>query len=288
MQLLLVAHSRGKMRLKSVELTTGDVTPPRFAQPPLVDSAETSLRLRVSSSEPATLHWAISYDNVAAEYRYQLLGFKTSKLSTQQVLQVSNVSAAAESARLIDPTSGVLALRRLQQDTAGNETLLQEAGPIVAWGQWRLDSANQVVDLDITPPCISDTVMCMEHTDSLNPQTEYKVCVCRLLEGVVRHAVASSPGASAKPDVEGVNVISCPRGCSCCEAWSSEVCGVACVCMPTQKSCKATQKPVREPHSQVTLCAKRCHWQTLRKPPVVHLRPGSLHAGSGHAIWHAL
>lgn len=160
-------------------MTTGDVTPPRFAQPPLVDSAETSVRLRVSSSEPATLHWAISYNNVAAEYRYQLLGFKSSKLSTQQVLDVSSApDAAAESGLLAGGRAGsAAALRRLQQSAGGNDTVLRETGPIVAWGQWQLDRANEVTDLEITPPCINNTVMCMEHTDSLNPQTEYKVGV---------------------------------------------------------------------------------------------------------------
>lgn len=176
-QLLLVAHSRGKMRMTEVKLVTGDVIPPRFAQPPLVDTAETSMRLRVSTSEPATLHWAISYDNVAAEYRYQLLGFKTSQLSTQQVLAVSS-TPAAEAARVSGDGSAAAARRQLHQGTVGNGTELREDGPIVAWGQWEVAGANEVTDLEITPPCISDTVMCAEHTDSLNPQTQYKVRIC--------------------------------------------------------------------------------------------------------------
>lgn len=174
----MVAYSSGKMRMAEVDLTTGDVTAPRFAQPPLVDTAATSMRLRVSTSEPATLHWAISYDNVAVEYRYKLLGFKTSKLSTQQVLAASQAGASTESALAVGVGGGGAAAvrRRLQDATAGSGTELQEDGPIVAWGQWQVAGANEVIDLEITPPCMSGTVMCAEHTDSLNPQTGYKVC----------------------------------------------------------------------------------------------------------------
>lgn len=188
-----MAYSRGKMRMTEVDLTSGDMTAPRFAQPPLVDTAATSMRLRVSTSEPATLHWAISYDNVAAEYRYQLLGFKTSKLSTQQVLDLSQAGVSTESGWAASGGRGggrggggaaAAVRRRLQEATASNGTELREDGPIVAWGQWEVAGANEVVDLEITPPCISGTVMCTEHTDSLNPQTQYKVrsraapCAC--------------------------------------------------------------------------------------------------------------
>lgn len=90
MQLALVAQARGKYRLVVLEVTTGDITAPSFAQPPLISSDETALSMRVSVSEPATLHWAITYEDVSAEYRYQLLGFKTSLLSAEQVLAVSD------------------------------------------------------------------------------------------------------------------------------------------------------------------------------------------------------
>lgn len=168
--------------MTEIELTTGDVTPPRFAQPPLVDAGETSMRVRVSTSEPATLHWAISYDNVAAEYRYQLLGFKTSSLSTSQVLELSQATAATEAGGAYSSRVAAVPARRLHQEAVENGTVLPEDGPVVAWGQWEVSDANEVVDVEITPPCFSDTVMCTEHTDSLNPETQYKVwCHCNLM-----------------------------------------------------------------------------------------------------------
>jgi hypothetical protein len=90
-QLALVAQSRGKYRLTVLNVTTGDITAPSFAQPPLISSDETALSIRVSVNEPATLHWAITYEDVSAEYRYQLLGFKSSVLSAEQILAVSGV-----------------------------------------------------------------------------------------------------------------------------------------------------------------------------------------------------
>jgi hypothetical protein len=90
MQLALVAQARGKYRLAVLDVTTGDITAPTFAQPPLISSQETALTLRVSVSEPATLHWAITYEDISAEYRYQLLGFKSSLLSAEQVLAASD------------------------------------------------------------------------------------------------------------------------------------------------------------------------------------------------------
>jgi hypothetical protein len=54
-----------------------------------MSSAETMLKVRVSVNEPATLHWAITYEDVSAEFRYHLLGFKSSLLSADQVLAVS-------------------------------------------------------------------------------------------------------------------------------------------------------------------------------------------------------
>eukprot|EP00892_Ulva_mutabilis_P000130 jgi/Ulvmu1/10117/UM006_0068.1 len=221
-KLLLVAHSGGKMRLEQIDVATGDVTAPRFAQPPLVDSAETSLRLRVSSSEPAMLHWAIAYDNVAAEFRYQLLGFKSSRLSTQQVLGVSSSPVSAETSPATSTAAGATgAPRQLKQSAAGgNEILLQEAGPIVAWGQWQLGSANEVTDLEITPPCISDTVMCAEHTDSLNPQTEYKVHL--VLVDVAGNAmdIPEVPMATTLPDISEPNLVLRPP----CAGATSDSC----------------------------------------------------------------
>lgn len=90
MQLALVAQARGKYRLAVLEVTTGDITAPVFAQPPLINSDETALSMRVSVNEPATLYWAITYEDISAEYRYQLLGFKASLLSAEQVLTVSS------------------------------------------------------------------------------------------------------------------------------------------------------------------------------------------------------
>lgn len=86
----MVAQSGGKYRLAVLELTTGDVTAPSFAQPPLISSDETALSVRVAVNEPATLHWAITYEDISAEYRYQLLGFKSSLLSADQVLALSD------------------------------------------------------------------------------------------------------------------------------------------------------------------------------------------------------
>ena len=89
LQLALVAQARGKYRLTVLDVTTGDITAPAFAQPPLISSDETALSMRVSVNEPSTLYWAITYEDVSAEYRYHLLGFKSSLLSAEQVLAVS-------------------------------------------------------------------------------------------------------------------------------------------------------------------------------------------------------
>lgn len=137
---------------------TGDTQPPAFTQQPLLRTSASALSVRFAVNKPARVYWTVAYDSVTADYRYQLLGFKSSELSTEQVLDITNRGDAAT------------VLRKLQQSDTRDDI-----GPIVGWGETYVAQSNKLVDLLLDPPCLNGTGMCALSTKGLNPLTDYKV-----------------------------------------------------------------------------------------------------------------
>jgi hypothetical protein len=137
---------------------TGDTQAPAFAQQPLLRTSVSALRVRFAVNKPARVHWTVAYDTVTADYRYQRLGFKSSELSTEQVLDITSQGDAAT------------VLRKLQQSDTSDDI-----GPIVGWGETYVARSNQLVDLLLDPPCLNGTGMCALSSKGLNPLTDYKV-----------------------------------------------------------------------------------------------------------------
>jgi hypothetical protein len=159
LQVTVAARYRGKHDVSTALVETGDFVPPSFSQPPLLQGSTNALTVSFAVDEPATAHWVLAYNDVSADYRYQLVGFESSKLSTDQVMEVTGRGEAAT------------VLRRLQQ-TETADTM----GPIVGWGTVSITQPNKLVTMSMRPPCLNDTGMCLLSFGALNPETGYKVC----------------------------------------------------------------------------------------------------------------
>lgn len=160
-QVVLVAQRRGRSSTAIRVVQTADVDAPTFTQPPLVRVNGPALSARLAVSKASTVYWAAAYADVQADYRNQLLGFSSSDLSTQQVLE------------LAASTDTAAALRRLHQ--AGG--LRSQTGPVISSGEMFVSEPNRVVDVPLDSPCLNNTGMCSRSSSALNPLTEYQVCM---------------------------------------------------------------------------------------------------------------
>lgn len=161
-QVAVVASRDGKLAMRVLRVRTGDTAPPRFVQPPVVQSAETGLAVTFAVDKTARLDWAIAYDEVSAEFRDQRLGFKSSTLSTAQVLAASSIGAAAASAPA--------ALRRLRAADVPSDV-----GPVIAAGSTVVGVTSSPLAVQLMTPCLEGTGMCEVDSDALSPVTPYKV-----------------------------------------------------------------------------------------------------------------
>ena len=159
-QVSVVAKHRRKRAVRHQVVRTGDIEPPYFTQPPLIQATTTSFMVTFGSSEPATVHAVVVYDDVSSEFRYRLLGFESSDLSTDQVLEVT--------------ARGGEIMRRLQLSK-----MADTMGPIVGFNTSQVTAANEITEVMLQPPCLDGTGMCLLHDDGLNPITRYKVCSAR-------------------------------------------------------------------------------------------------------------
>lgn len=116
-QITLVARIKDKTDLRVVPVTTGDVDPPTFTQPPLIRANGESLSARLAVSKPSTVFWAVVYANVAGAHRGAFVEFASSSLSTDQILELS------------DGESDASVLRRLHQLDLDDD----HDGPIIGW-----------------------------------------------------------------------------------------------------------------------------------------------------------
>jgi hypothetical protein len=137
----------------------GDIAAPRFVQPPAMHASSAGLSVSFAVDKPARLDWAIAYDTVSADFRDVLLGFKSSLLSTPQVLKASQLTQ----------TSTSTALRRLHTES------VVDVGPVIASGQSSIDTVQSPQSFQLMAPCLSQSGMCQLHADALNPYTNYKV-----------------------------------------------------------------------------------------------------------------
>jgi hypothetical protein len=163
-QVALVASHSDKLTLRFLDVLTGDIAVPRFVQPPVMRSTSTGLSVAFAVDKPARLDWAIAYDTVSANFRDQLLGFKSSALSTPQVVDAVRVAEV----------NGSTALRRLHAEK------VTDVGPVVASGFAAVDALQTPLAIHLMTPCLNDSGMCRTHEDALNPFTRYKVWCCVL------------------------------------------------------------------------------------------------------------
>jgi hypothetical protein len=158
-QIAVVAQRGKKMTLHVTEAHTGDIATPLFVQPPVMHASSAGLSVSFAVDKPAQLDWAIAYDTVSADFRDVLLGFKSSLLSTEQVLKASQLAQASTST----------ALRRLHAES------VVDIGPVIASGQSSVDIVRTSQTLQLMAPCLNQSGMCQLHADALNPFTNYKV-----------------------------------------------------------------------------------------------------------------
>lgn len=164
-QVLLLAKHRRKSNVHSIVLSTGDAEPPEFTSLPVVETSNGGTEISFATDKPAMVYWALLYSDISAAFRYHLLGFESSQLSSAQVLDVAKHGTRASS------------LRGLQE--ALEEAASPSSGPVVAWGSQQITAANAMappVSINTTSaPCLADTGMCLLSFDAINPETDYKV-----------------------------------------------------------------------------------------------------------------
>lgn len=145
-------------------VASGFAQAPHFTSPPVVATTDAGAEITFATDRPAIVHWAVIYSDVSAAYRYHLLGFESSQLSSNQVRELAMHGLSGSS------------LRSLQE--ASDETSSAGSGPVIAWGSEHIAEANdlsQSVNVDTeSAPCLT-MGMCRLSVSAVNPVTEYKV-----------------------------------------------------------------------------------------------------------------